>query len=438
MKRRQLEAFRGGLIAVAGIAAIGAWMLLPPRPVDLPLTLVLFVLGVAATQFPLHLSLTHKVSVATAVFFAAVLLVPTQQAALLVAAAALADTLVSVVRRRWGRTPVVAPPRDVLATAAFNLAQGYLAVLAAGAVLALGGVSARTLSAGSFPLIVLAALAMYLINLLAVSTMAALAEGMRPMRVFLDTQQAVAVQFAVLYALGLAVAWLTVRYPWVPAVTPVPAALIYLSLRRVVRLSEETIRAVERMADMVDRRDPYTFEHSRRVAEYSVLLGRRIGLRRDEVEILRLGAKVHDLGKISVPDSVLLKPGRLTAQEEAEMRTHPRSGYEILSEFREYAKVRELVLTHHERFDGGGYPNGIVAGRLPLVAQIIPVADALDAMTTARPYRDPLPWTVALDELQRWSGTQWNPQVVAAALEVFADRRSRTAPAPKTALALSS
>jgi HD-GYP domain-containing protein (c-di-GMP phosphodiesterase class II) len=404
--------------------------------VDWGLALVLLLLAVAATQFPLHLSLTLKVSVATAVFFAAVLLLPAQHAALLAAAAVLASTVVSVVRRRWGPTPAAAPPRDVFATAAFNVAQGYLSVLAAGSVLALGDVSARTLASGAAPLIMLAALTMYLINLLAVSTMVALSQGTSPLRVFLDTQHTVAVQFAVLYLLGLSVAWLTVRYAWVPALSPVPAALLYLSLRRVVQLSEETIRAVERMADMVDRRDPYTFEHSRRVAEYSVLLSRRIGLSRDEVQILRLGAKVHDLGKIAVPDSVLLKPGSLTPEEVAQMRAHPRVGYDILSEFREYGKVRELVLTHHERFAGDGYPTGMIAGRLPLVAQVIPVADSLDAMTTARPYRDPLPWAVALDELQKGSGTQWNPQVVAAALEVFADKRRPGAAIAKPALAV--
>ncbi len=113
------------------------------------------------------------------------------------------------------------------------------------------------------------------------------------------------------------------------------------------------------------------------------------------------------------------------------METHPRLGYDILRPFSEYSKVLDLVLSHHERYDGHGYPNGTVARRLMLIAQVIPVADSLDAMTTARAYRGARSWSSAMDELRRGAGTQWNPRVVEAALAVLSQehRPARTGPA---------
>jgi HD-GYP domain-containing protein (c-di-GMP phosphodiesterase class II) len=138
-----------------------------------------------------------------------------------------------------------------------------------------------------------------------------------------------------------------------------------------------------------------------------------------EIELVELAAKVHDIGKIRIPDSILLKPGRLTDEERRVMETHPRVGFEILSQFSLYQKVPVLVLTHHERYAGGGYPSGIAASRLTLIAQVIPVADSLDAMTTARAYRGAKSWDDACAELRRGAGSQWHPQVVAAALAAF-------------------
>jgi len=128
----------------------------------------------------------------------------------------------------------------------------------------------------------------------------------------------------------------TATYPWVPLVMVLPAAIIYISLKRSLQLAEQTIHAVERMADVVDRRDPYTYQHSIRVAQYSVQIGRRLGLNPDQVRVLGLAARVHDLGKVGVPDAVLLKPGQLTPEEWAEMERHPQIGCEILTEFAEY------------------------------------------------------------------------------------------------------
>jgi len=190
---------------------------------------------------------------------------------------------------------------------------------------------------------------------------------------------------------------------------------------------------MERMAEEVDRRDPYTFQHSQRVAIYAHAIARKLGFTAAEIDIVELAAKVHDIGKIRIPDSVLLKPAKLTAQERRVMETHPRLGFDILKQFSEYAKVLDLVLAHHERYDGLGYPNGTVGMRLLLIAQVIPVADSLDAMTSARAYRGARSWDSAMDELRRGAGTQWNPNVVEAALAVLGQEVRTPAPAVATA-----
>ena len=175
-----------------------------------------------------------------------------------------------------------------------------------------------------------------------------------------------------------------------------PIAGLQLALKRAVQMREQTMAAVESMADVVDRRDPYTGQHSRSVAEYSVRIARQLHLPESEVELIRLAARVHDLGKIAVPDEVLHKEGRLTDEEFAIMKQHPATGAEILAKFPEYRRGRELVLAHHERIDGRGYPARPGGADDSAGRAIIAVADAWDAMTSDRPYRTALDPHVAL------------------------------------------
>ncbi len=213
-----------------------------------------------------------------------------------------------------------------------------------------------------------------------------------------------------------------------------PAGLIYLSLKRTVELMEQTISAVEAMADVVDMRDHYTFEHSRRVAEYSVQLARSMGLSNEEISTIRLAARVHDLGKIGVPDNILFKEGKLTQQEWELMKRHPELGHQILARFPQYQRGKELVLTHHERFDGTGYPNKRDGQHLPIGAQIIAVADSLEAMTSDRPYRKALTMDHVLSEFRKHKGAQWHPAVVEALENLVSQHRLQVSPVVQVAL----
>jgi len=376
--------------------------------------------GLLALRFPLHVSLSEKISVVTAVFFAAVLLLPVVQAAALVAAISGVDIAIAATRR------VVAnrekPPLGVVALSLFfNASQLYFSAWAAGLVLLAAGVTAGGgINRGQDAFAVIAAAAaFYVTNHVLVATAVAFGTSRNPLAIMRTTQKVLA-QFAILYLIGAIAAYAAARWPWLLALTVVPAVLAYHSLRQRIEIRRDAMRAMERMADEVDRRDPYTYQHSQRVAIYAHAISRRLGFNGPEVQMIELAAKVHDIGKIRIPDAVLLKPGKLTDAERRVMQTHPRLGFDILKPFSEYAKVLDLVLTHHERYDGRGYPNGTVGRRLLLIAQVIPVADSFDAMTSARAYRGARTWESALEELRRGAGTQWNPQVVQAAVAALA------------------
>jgi putative nucleotidyltransferase with HDIG domain len=172
--------------------------------------------------------------------------------------------------------------------------------------------------------------------------------------------------------------------------------------------------AIRALATALDARDPYTAGHSDRVSVISVAIGRTLALPADELEVLRLGALLHDIGKIGVPDDVLRKPGALTDAEFDTIKQHPVLGARILSAVPFLARHLAIVELHHERPDGHGYPKGLRGDDIPLAARIVHVADAYDAMTSARAYRAARPSGDALRELWRCAGTEFHAEIVAA------------------------
>jgi putative nucleotidyltransferase with HDIG domain len=172
--------------------------------------------------------------------------------------------------------------------------------------------------------------------------------------------------------------------------------------------------AIRALAAALDARDPYTAGHSERVSVLSVAIGRSLALPDDDVEVLRLGALLHDIGKIGVPDDILRKPTGLTDAEFAAIKQHPVLGARILRSVPFLSRHIPIVELHHERPDGLGYPLGLRSEDIPLAAQIVHVADAYDAMTSARAYRGALPSSAALRELWRCAGTQFHAEIVGA------------------------
>ncbi|HEV3232610.1 MAG TPA: diguanylate cyclase [Candidatus Dormibacteraeota bacterium] len=180
---------------------------------------------------------------------------------------------------------------------------------------------------------------------------------------------------------------------------------------------------VEALAAAIDARDSYTHGHSRRVADYAALIGRELDLRPKDLEVLTLGALLHDLGKIGVPDSLLRKPGRLTEAERREVQDHTVIGHQMVQGVEFLRTVAPIILHHHENVDGSGYPHGLAGEEIPLLARIVKVADAFDAMTSSRIYREAAGAEWALGELSRSAGRQFDPEVVAALAAAQAKRR---------------
>jgi putative nucleotidyltransferase with HDIG domain len=180
------------------------------------------------------------------------------------------------------------------------------------------------------------------------------------------------------------------------------------------KIEASTEATLQTLAAAIDARDPYTHGHSMRVMRYSVELGRAMGLDSTQVEMIRRGCMVHDIGKIGVRDSILGKPARLTEGEEAQMRLHPMIGHSMLRHLGWEPDVLDIVLHHHERWDGNGYPGRLEGDEIPALARVVAIADTLDAMTSDRPYRKAHSFTHAATEIRRISGQQFDPAAVSA------------------------
>ena len=188
--------------------------------------------------------------------------------------------------------------------------------------------------------------------------------------------------------------------------------VIYNGFKLYANLQTETDHALVLLADTVDKRDEYTYAHSQRVAAYVGEIARALDLPRKEIDLIVSAARVHDLGKIATDNRILYKQASLTDDERKAIIAHPADGSELAGQFSMYRKGRDYIRHHHERWDGRGYPDGLAGHQIPLGARIITVADAYDAMTSDRPYRAPLSPEIALAELRRGSGRQFDPDLV--------------------------
>jgi putative nucleotidyltransferase with HDIG domain len=204
-----------------------------------------------------------------------------------------------------------------------------------------------------------------------------------------------------------------------------------VELRRLLdRLHDASEITLEALVAALDAREHETQAHSKRVSEYTLYLAREMSVDFSQLDVIRRGAMLHDIGKIGVPDSVLLKPGKLTDEEWVDMQKHPQIGFWILDGIEALQPASDVVLSHHERYDGAGYPRKLPGSSIPLGARIFSVADCLDSMTSDRPYRKALSYQDARVEIADFSGTQFDPDVVKyflrVPLEIWMEIRSST------------
>ncbi len=189
-------------------------------------------------------------------------------------------------------------------------------------------------------------------------------------------------------------------------------------------LRQSLEQSIQTIADTVEARDPYTAGHQRRVAELATAIAQEMGLPEEQINGIHLAGIIHDLGKIHVPAEILSKPGKLTDIEYMLIKQHPQDGYDILKNVKFPWPIADIILQHHERMDGSGYPQGLKGDAILLEARIMAVADVVEAMSSHRPYRAALGIEPALDEIRRGRGSAYDPAAVDACLKLFAEENS--------------
>jgi HD-GYP domain-containing protein (c-di-GMP phosphodiesterase class II) len=400
------------LLAVTWIAVLGftvAWSLRAPGAPDAASFLLLALFAVAAQAWPLHLSSKLKINVDDTAIFAAALLFEPAWAMLLGGGAML-------VSRAWAR-------QEPWYGHVFNSAVVVLSVGASSALYRLVAGSGLATSMDALAAAV-AGIALYAVRTTLVDLVVALHLRRDPRPHSMRLHRRAVTQTLALYALGALAAVVVDAQPWALVLFAIPVALIYLSLKQVSRMREQTRAAIFELADLLDARDPYTHGHSQRVAEYADRVARHMRLSPAQVELVRESGRLHDLGKIGTPIEVLHKPAALAGHELVAMRAHPEYGARILANLPDFWEGAALVVAHHERPDGRGYPRGLRGDEIPLEVAIVAVADAYDAMATDRPYRPSLNWSEIRAEFERGRGTQWDAVVVDAFVEVMAPLRA--------------
>ncbi|MBN1292731.1 MAG: response regulator [Candidatus Latescibacteria bacterium] len=185
-----------------------------------------------------------------------------------------------------------------------------------------------------------------------------------------------------------------------------------LKMKRLNDLLDYSDTVVASLANAIESKDKYTEGHNERVSRFAVELAKVAGLNDKEQEMVRMAGILHDIGKIGIPDNILNKPGALTDDEFTIIKSHPQHGEKILKPLHSLHGVRDVVLYHHERFDGKGYPYGLKGEQIPIYARIVAIADSYDAMTTKRPYRNAYTQNEAIKELETKAGQWWDPELI--------------------------
>jgi putative nucleotidyltransferase with HDIG domain len=188
-------------------------------------------------------------------------------------------------------------------------------------------------------------------------------------------------------------------------------------------LRQSLEQSIQTIAGTVEARDPYTAGHQRRVSELAAAIALEMGLPEEQVNGIHLAAMIHDVGKIHIPAEILSKPGKLNDIEFMLVKTHPQSGYDILKGVKFPWPIADIILQHHERMDGSGYPQGLKDGEILLESRIMAVADVVEAMSSHRPYRPALGIMAALSEIDRGRRSVYDPEVVDACLRLFVEKR---------------
>jgi hypothetical protein len=352
-----------------------------------------------------HFSESSNLAMGTIGHMVTIAVLPYPLAILVVAPAKLLSELSSVVKKRcrWRQLTV-------------NLGSVVMAVAGAGGGFLLVPGNDFLWRRDEFALLGLPGLAAlaglyYLINIVIVFGAISLSGRDGPLTLFRSLLGDMFLPEMSLVLVGLVGAVVFHFSPYLSVLIIVPGLLSARAYGAVARMRQETIDAVLKMAESIDYRDTGTYEHSRRLVDYSRRLATSLHLIPEQVKEIELAARVHDLGKIGINNDILLKQGPLTPKERKSIEEHPKIGANILSSYSAFKGSVDTVRHHHERWDGQGYPDGIAGEDIPLGSRIISVADAFDAMTADRPYRKGMSVDIAVERLKKGMWSQFDPNV---------------------------
>lgn len=374
-----------------------------------PLMPGMLALGIALTggivlvdRFPIHLRYATKVSITSVALYMTAMLLPQPLA---VTCAALGMTAAGVLARE---------ERGLLATdIVFDAARWVIIVSVGSGIL--------NLPIPAFIphnlLLILAAAGMFLSDILTFSVYTSIIAVQQSLLVLVRETllHAYAIE-SIQYMIGLLGVLAFYQAPWALLLLILTCAIVHWSFKRLMEIQQGTREILERTADAVDQRDPFTGFHSKRVEKLTRLIVEQLNIYGTEAELICLASRLHDIGKGVIPIDVLHKPGKLTEDEWVLVKRHPESGAQMVSQFPDFNRGAQMILAHHERWDGKGYPRGLKGPDIPLGARLIAVADAFDAMTSDRPYRRRLTRQEAIQRLVEGRGSQWDPLIVDALL----------------------
>jgi hypothetical protein len=397
------------LLAVGALAA--SWLspitqvTRPPSLTDALLAAVLIVTLVLTQRFPIHVRQNSKIHLGSVPLYLMATLLPPPVAV----SATLLGMLggeVMMRRQRGGYWSDIATQ-----VGRWTLGGFFATLLAHRPEYNLAGHSGALIAAG---------LILWLGDVLTSPLLLTPLTGESPWTVIVDVARQAAPLEGAQYLVGLLGAAAAEQHAWTLFILPLPTIMVYLTAKRAKELQDGTREILESMADAVDLRDPYTGGHSRRVTQLTAATLREMGLSGPDVELVVSAARVHDLGKIGMPDTVLLKEGALNEEEWAIMKAHPQRGAELLERYPDFSRGADIVRYHHERWDGQGYPHGLRGNAIPFGARVIAVADSYDAMTSDRPYRQGMSPQRAASILREGRNRQWDPTIVDAFLPSIA------------------
>jgi HD-GYP domain-containing protein (c-di-GMP phosphodiesterase class II) len=395
------------------------------------ISLVLFiVLGflseVYATWLPVY---GFEISSSVAIYLASLFILGPSLTVFIV----LFATLASEALMRWDH--LKHSPNTFVRAVSFNVAQWVVTVSVTGLMLILTQHVPVTLtSAKDFLWAFVAFLCYAGINLSLVTGIISLTKQKSFFYSLITVFKDFAVQYISLFAAALLLVVLYSLSIWHMLLAIVPLILVHVSFRSHLRLQTEARKTFEKISRLLDERDHYTAVHSTEVADLAVKIAQEMGFSQKVIEKVDIAARVHDIGKIAVPDSILLKPGPLSAEEWVTMKRHPVISAELIEGLEIYKPVANAVRHEHEHWNGSGYPDGLKGDQIPLIARVITAADIHNALSTDRPYRKAFSHEKTIEMIKDMRGTDLDPTIADALLRVIAlpgDEPSSVASLPR-------